>query len=207
MPITYTETDTNSGCSTGHENKAMAVGGPAGSTELSFACGSSQGNKNLEFHVTPGVGVTWGAGTITIRANCTTAEMNATGTPFVQRKNSSCVNQENLVSGGSGIFDLSTTGVKTVTRTLSAATSPASTDILMVRITLASSSHTATVGITPSEDIDAPFSAALGVDEAYWRAGPIQLPEPIITVWRKRHGLYIPKRRNRPLIQIPSFVF
>jgi len=163
MALIETQTDNSTTpCSTGNANRLMAVGGTAGSTEISLNIGTSQGAKNLDFQDALGTTATWSSGSWTFRVNCTVAEMSSTWDSVqVNRYNSSCALQENLLSVGLLGISLGTTGTKSTTQTGTTGT-PAAGDILIVRYTFSSTSHTATVGITPSENIDSPFTASSG---------------------------------------------
>jgi hypothetical protein len=159
MASNYTETDgTGTPCSIGDVDRVMADGGTAGSSEFTFDIGSGAGQKAVTFQDTPGASVTWASGNWTIRINVTTAAKNSTWNDVrVRRYNSSCVFQEDLVVAALTV-DTSTTGVKSTVQSGSAAT-PSAGDILVVRCLFNSTSHSETLGITPSEDIDSPFTA------------------------------------------------
>ena len=164
--INYTETDSTAVPCTGLGNarRLLVKDGTAGSSEISLDVGTSQGQKTLSFQVTPGAGVTWGAGTVAVRINVTTAEMSAqVNGGFVLRYNSSCVSQETL--GSLSVFSIGTAGTYTDNVTITAATSPASTDVFVVNIVFNSSSHSATIGITPSLIIDTPINDGTGPAE------------------------------------------
>lgn len=165
MPIIYRQTDTANTCDTdGYGSSAvyrkMLEGGTAGSSAVTLNVGSGQSPHTISFNCIPGAGVTWSSGTLVVRINLTTAEKNASIQQIrVRRGNSSCAHQEDLATTSPGTL-LDTTGVKTINVTISQATSPASTDNLVVYVQCTSSSHSASIGITPSENIDTPFTAA-----------------------------------------------
>lgn len=191
--ITYTETDSVGSCDADggstDRSKQASIGGTAGSTEITFAAGSTDTQPYGYFTVYPAATVNWNSGTITIRFNVTTSEMNASMASLsVYRYNSSCISQETLLNDTSPGVDLSTTGVKTYSNTISAATSPASDDVLVIEYRPSSTSHSATIGITPSEDIDTPFTTAGGVRRFMFIGWLPMLPSLLAGCWYRGGG-------------------
>src|SRR5574341_118548 len=168
MAINFQQTDTddsrngnNTFCSdavtnglvASNEDRQATDGGTAGSTPVTLGLGGSVVNAGgVAWYCIVASGVTWAAGTWTVRMNVTTANMNMTWTKcFLCRVNSANVNQETLGSVTGLAISLSTTGVKTATITGSAAT-PSAGDSVAVVIVVDNAAMTAqTFDYTPDQ--------------------------------------------------------
>lgn len=175
MPRSYQQTDTSdtnirtiSPFSAGQVDvsKRMSVGGSAGSVAGTVSVASSNdGNSgsDLNFRTADGDPASaddWAAGDWTVRFNVTTANMNLTwdglGIAAVDAAESASTS---ILTATSLAISCSTTGVKSATRSGSA---PASNkDHIQVSCGFTNGAmSTQTLGVTPSELIDGPFSAA-----------------------------------------------
>lgn len=176
MAIIYTQTDTNgSACNTLSEliacsglsggttlSKQATVGGTAGVTEWSDTINASSTLIEVfGIEITPDSGVSWDAGTWTVRWNVTTSNMSCTVVAvYVCRVNSSCVNQETIGSATGLSISQGSTGVKSQTVSGSAVTPSAGDKVLVVMAVQNTAMTNQTLGWTPDQNIDSPFTAA-----------------------------------------------
>lgn len=179
MAINYQQTDTAGEfaiaafCSadtvTASSNKAAwqaSSGGSAGTaSHTNYGANSSDVSRvNLNFDITIDSGTSWDAGTWTVRLNLTSAQSQngCTWTKvYICRVNSAGVNQETLGSNTAVGISLGTTGVKSANVTGNAATSPASTDrvVVVMSITNGSSMFGTTGTIKTDQLISSPFTS------------------------------------------------
>lgn len=160
--MVYTETDgTGVACTgVGDARRVMADGGTPGTTEISLNVGTSQGLKQLNFQAVTGADVTWNAGVWTVRLWAQTAEMGSIWAECrIRRYNAACALQETLATDTADI-GWDTTGQKVRIITANAGTSPAADDVIIVENDFSSTSHSATIGVMPDQDIDTPFTEA-----------------------------------------------
>ena len=173
MAMTFTQINTNGACSADSYCTGL-IGSMFGTRILATAAsgGSSGGTESVRtlepgtdqfggfIEITPDAGVTWDAGTWTIRLNVTTSNMNHTwASVHICRVNSSCVNQESLGSASSLGISLGTTGIKSANVTGSAATPGAGDKILIVLGFSTSSMNEQISDYTMNQNIDSPFTA------------------------------------------------
>lgn len=171
MAMTFTQTDSATGlcgnCTGSIGGRRAASGETVGSTPVSVSVpGSSTGR--LEFICIIPSGTSGDSGSWTIRLNVTTANMNLTlsgintGSGNVVRVNSSCVDQQDIVSTSSAWdnTNIGTTGVKTITVSCSATTVSAG-DKVKICIDITNSAMTSQAfSFTPDQNIDSPFTAS-----------------------------------------------
>lgn len=145
--------------------RLASIGGTAGSGSLAYTDVGTIEQMRYLVQVNPGSSssIAWSSGTWTIRWNVTTANMNVTwGSVFICRVNSSCLNQQTLGSSTSVAVSLGTTGAKSTTVSVSAATSPSATDRIVIIYSLFASMAGQSVTCSPSEinSIDDGLAAA-----------------------------------------------
>lgn len=168
MPISYTETDNtspvcaNNTCGTVAGGRRTAEnGGTAGSSEITLTINAGS-QRDLGFTILPADSVTFDGGSATFRIEVTTANMNLEWDRVqVARLNSSCVLQETLDNFTGLAIDCSTGGVKSTTQTLSAASTHDSGDRICVFFEFINTAMggSSDLGVTPSQDIDTPWTA------------------------------------------------
>jgi hypothetical protein len=183
MAISYTQTDDTGsfgciasellGCSglsgasdlQSTDLRACTVGGTPGVGASFINIGSSQTNVvEKAFACDVASGVSWDAGTWTIRLNITASNMNLTWSQvYVCRINSTCVNQETIGSNTAVNISLSTTGVKSTTVSGSAVTPSAGDKVLIVLAFTNGAMSSQSAQYTPDQDIDSPFTASSDV--------------------------------------------
>lgn len=173
MAIDYQQTQTSDSVDSGSHcsgrtdsfqwSKVCEDGGTPGTLELSTALSAGQTlNIKGRFAITPAPSVSWDAGTWTVRVNVTTANMNVTiEEVHICRLNSSEVNQAKIGSATGLAINCGTVGVKSINVT-GVAQTPVAGDIVLVQIvcTNAQSMSLQSIGVTPSEIISSPFTAA-----------------------------------------------
>jgi hypothetical protein len=173
MAMVFTQTDTASGCAAaafcsglsamGEEHDSQAtIGGSAGSAEDNITIDGNATNLRAYYIecVIP-ADYLGDAGDWTVRLNLTDAASNSTWTHcHICRVNSGCTNQETIGSNTSVGQSLGTTGTLTATVSGSAVTLAANDRVMIVFGFTNTNSCTRTFGITPSLNIDSPFSAA-----------------------------------------------
>jgi hypothetical protein len=172
--INYTQTDTapscdlstaqfcfpNAGSST--VRKLAVDGGTAGTTTLTEGVtGSAADELGCRWEIAPAVGVSWDAGTWTVRLNVTASNMNLTwDLVYICRVDSSCVNQATIGSTTGLAISLSTIGVKTATVS-GAAQTPTAGDLVQVILGFDNGSMNAqTFDVLSDQLIDSPFNDA-----------------------------------------------
>lgn len=176
MSDVYTQTDTLAPCGVIQACAPVApavdgdailaqIGGTPGVTEL--ACDVAALATETCFAAELAISDTddLNAGTLVMRLNITTAQMNVTWEEvYVCRLNSSCVSQETLGSATGLALDVSAGGVFTVNVTLSAAAAHDPGDVIYIPcvFTNAFDMGTRSVAITPDQNIDTPFTPAAG---------------------------------------------
>lgn len=170
MPINFTQTDSTTGLCTdivpslAEVGRIASDGGTAGTTPVTVNV-AAQGSTAVTFQCTVAGGVTWAAGTWTIRLNVTTANMflsinTSAALTKIKRFNSGCTVQETLLSAATGWdnTDIGSTGVKTFTGSASAG-SPSAGDVVTVEMIISTSSMSdQTFQFTPDQNIDSPFT-------------------------------------------------
>lgn len=147
-------------------SKTMAVGGSAGSVAGTVSVASSNsGNSafDLSFRTAdgdPGTADDWAAGNWTVRFNVTTANMNLTWDGLgIAAVDAGETASTSIVSATSLAISCSTTGVKSTTQSGSAPGS--NKDHVQVSCGFSNGAmSTQTLGVTPSELLDGPFSTA-----------------------------------------------
>lgn len=169
MAINYTQTDTNdeatinSYCAAAGMLSAFRVvctnGGTAGTGTHTLQLSGEATSGHTTYKVIPGTGVSWNAGTWTVRVNITTANMNLTITAIhICRMNSSHNNVSTIGSATGLSIGLGTTGVKSQNVTGSAVGSPAADDYVLIVLTITNGSMTSQSAIaTKGQNIDSPF--------------------------------------------------
>ena len=174
MPIDLRQTDASKTAQVGSSGRSLAAGTPiaremteggtAGTTEALPAV-ENLGTTLVAYNdISDAIGeTTWAAGTLTWRLNIPTTSTTLTlEEVYVDRLNSSEVQQENLGSSTGIGRALGTAQVESGTVTLSAATSPADTDLLAV-IYIFTNTHEHggddAVGITPDQLINTPIES------------------------------------------------
>jgi len=168
-----------SGLSANSTNAAFLCqdGGTLGSVEKQMVIDLSATDvRAYYFDCAIAGGVTWSAGTWTVRFNLTTFDMDITwASVHICRVNSSCVNQATIGSASSLGISLGAAGVKSTTVSGSAQTPTAGDRVMIVLgVTNASSMGTDTIGITPDQVIDSPFDV------------PAPTSKPFYSNWRRR---------------------
>lgn len=180
MALVFAQTDTNqsvSACNTAAEllgcsgrsadvggmtGQVCVSGGTLGTTIGSWSVAASATDvAEFAFICTVDSGVSWDAGTWTIRFNVTTANMNLTVTEIhLCRVSSTCVNQASLGSATGLSISLGTTGVKSQDISGSAATPGAGDIVLVVFVITNGAMSGQTASVTYNQNIDSPFTAA-----------------------------------------------
>lgn len=171
MAVNFTETDGAAGCAAGaycsgltantaNSTKTCSDGGTVGSTPVSLTIDQGTSDvRALYFECTVGVGVSWDAGTWTVRLNVTTANASLElASVHICRVDSGCTNQATIGSSSALGLSLSATGVQSVNITGTAQV-PAVGDVVMVVFgfnNLALMTPHA-FGYTPDQNIDSPF--------------------------------------------------
>lgn len=138
-----------------------AVGATPGVGSTAINLPAEASNQILDgIDCTINSGVSWDAGTWTIRINCTTSNMNMSISQIhICRIDSNCVNQASLGSATGLSISLGTTGVKTQTVSGSGATPGANDRILIVIVGSNSAMTTQSAEILKDQNIDSPFTA------------------------------------------------
>lgn len=166
MAQTYIETDTTTPvCGTGNNRRTAEVGGTAGTTEWSEEINASTSETVGGFTAVPVDAVVLDGGSCTVRLNVTALNMNINWDELhVRRYNSSCTLQETLNSFTSLGISLGSNGVVSTTQTLSAASTHNSGDRLVFELvfTNVDTMMAQSVGITPDQNIDVPWTLATG---------------------------------------------
>lgn len=171
--IPYVQTNTVMACSvaafcsgltanSGSVARQAQAGVSAGSTEGTFTVDASASNlRAIYFELVVASEVYWDGGDWVIRFNVTTGAANVTwASCFICRVDSGCTSQATIASKTSIGADLSTTGVKSTTVTGGATQAPSAGDKIIVVCSISNGNAcTRTLGITPNQNIDAPFSA------------------------------------------------
>src|SRR5688572_15417660 len=125
MAISYTQTNTAMACAeqaycTGTVNttstllrKQAQAGGTPGTVETTLLmAGSATARRGVHWEIVPAAGVSWDAGTWTIRFNVTTANMNVViSAIYLCRVSSGCVNQATIGSATGLALSMGTVGV------------------------------------------------------------------------------------------------
>jgi hypothetical protein len=167
MAINFQQTDAFTGCSASGARRDALDGGTAGSSAVSLSvAGDATDSPLLRVTCFVDTGVTWAAGTWTVRLNVTTANMFVSwASATIIRVNASCVVQETLGEvTGLGI-SLAATGVQSTTVSGSAAT-PSADDRILVDFGFANGSMNAqSFEFTPDQLIDSPFTEAAAEGE------------------------------------------
>lgn len=151
------------------ESALCAEGASAGSVEKTITSDASASELTaLYFECTVAAGVSWGAGLWTVRFNLTTANHQITwDSVYICRVNSSYVNQATIGSATSLGQVLSSTGTKSTTVS-GAGQSPSVGDIVIVVFAFSNgNSCPQDIGVTPSLNIDSPFTAP-AADKLIW---------------------------------------
>lgn len=174
MALSFTQTDTaNATCDSTERSscvgagttainigKAASVGGTpgTGSAGSGTVPGSSTA-RDFHFFCTVGAGVTWGAGTWTVRLNVSSSNMNLTWTEcYICKVASDCTGSTSIGSNTSVGISLGTTGVKTTTVSGSSVT-PNAGDAVLVGFVWSNGAMTDQVAsFTPDQNIDSPFT-------------------------------------------------
>ena len=141
--------------------REAVVGGTPGTVAKTINVSASAVNTaDWAVRWAPAAGVSWDAGTWTVRMNVTTANMNIDLTEIhICRHNSACVTQESIGSATGLTIDCGTTGVKSQTVTGSAVT-PVAGDVVIVVFVFTNAAMTIqSIGVTPDQNIDSPFTA------------------------------------------------
>jgi hypothetical protein len=173
MAINLTQTDTVGTCaldrycavdaSTPEARRECTDGGTAGTSEVTLTLvKNSMADNRIQFECIIVAGTSWDGGTWTVRLNVTTANANIDwDTVVICRLNSSCANQETIGTTNNLAISCGTTGVKSTSVT-GAAQSPGVGDKVMVILGFdnGDNMNAQAIGITPSEDIDSPFTVA-----------------------------------------------
>lgn len=175
MPINFQQTDTSASTSDqpncsgaslvsgGFSLSECSAAGAAGSNTISGTLPSSATQSYPAFRCVVAGGVTWAAGTWTVRFNVQTANMNLTVTEvYVCRADSSNVNQATIGSATGLSISLGTTGVKTQAVT-GASQTPAANDAVFIVLVIVNAAMTSqTIILTPNQLIDSPFTEPAG---------------------------------------------
>ena len=178
MALSFTETDSTTGiCGTGAPwcvgsgtdalvPRRCANGESAGSSEFTVGLtGDLAGQNAIQFACIVGESVSWDSGNWIVRINVTSENMFCTwSATYICRVNSSCTSQATIGSLTGQSTSLASTGVKTHTVSGSGQTPSAGDKVLAILLFDNSSMSGQNVGITPDQDIDSPFTAA--VDES-----------------------------------------
>lgn len=139
-------------------------GGGKGTIPASFySTVKSPGRVVLLYECRPDYGYDWAGGTATLNVNISTAGVQRLIGLHVARVNSGCTWQEDLGTNSSLNIDLGSTGVKTPTVTLSAATSPAASDKMMFVVHIRKKTFGFTVPqAAPNQTCDLPGTVVTG---------------------------------------------
>ena len=177
MAISYTQTDDSVSCVANSYCSGISVDTLAGESEAVDGGTAGSGTFDITnindaadrvgggFSIVPDSGVSWDAGTWTVRFNVTTENMFLTVTEiYICRVNSSCTNQETIGSATGLSISLSSAGVKSQTVSGSAVTPSAGDRVTICLVVNNSNMNRQTATITKDQDIDSPFTAV--VDES-----------------------------------------
>ena len=170
MSIVYQQTDTAGGCTAGGANFEGLEGGSAGTSESQVTLASEGASSRFNYQLDPsGTDVDWNSGEWTIRVDVTDANMNITWEETDwKRYNSSCVEQETFHNDTAVSISFGSTGVKTETTGSVSGDVPSAGDICIVApIQTNGAMMTEGWGITPSQNIDSPFTTAVAGGPSY----------------------------------------
>lgn len=176
MALNFTQTNTAgttgidapSACASGDPGfggagttRIASDGGSVGSTPVSIQFnGSAEGLGKHGFEITVASGVSWDAGTWTVRLNVTAANMNLTLTKCrLCVFNSSNISQASLGSNTELSISLGSTGVKTASVTGSSYSPSVGDKVMVIWYTVNGSMSSQTFEFTPDQNIDSPFTA------------------------------------------------
>lgn len=172
MAIIYAETDTGqtgnpvTRCDSdpaGPANQGFqaSVGGTPGTTGWSVSTGASATSEwDFSIQIIPASGVSWDAGTWTVRFNVSTANMNVTLVGVYICQADSGMNNKATIGSSTGLaISLGTTGVKSTTVSGSSAT-PAAGDMVYILLIFSNGAMTnSSTNIQMNQNIDSPFTA------------------------------------------------
>lgn len=168
MAVAYTQTNTAGDCTIlgGGGDLEAAEGATPGSTPVSRTITAEAADEVLiAFVVVIGASTTWTTGTWTIRLNITTENMFGTW-DYVQVQRYStpgCSLQETVYTNSAVGISIGTTGTKSMTTSSISFSSPAATDVVVIRLGFNNSNMGAqNFSFTPSVNIDSPFTNATG---------------------------------------------
>lgn len=134
-------------------------GATAGTVAHSQALGASDTNvKTILFQIPVNAGVSWNAGTWTVRFNVTTANMNITVTEIYVCRQTTAGADFTIGSATGLSISCGATGVKSQAVTGAAQTPSVGDEVYVVIIASNGSMTAQSFSITPNQNIDSPFT-------------------------------------------------